>query len=161
MLMLSGWQCAALSLCQMRRLSPRNPLKLCSWKATSPDDSRGPHLNWNLVPFGWECVIGQNRVCAHWVGRLKVGPLIGGLGVNPLLKSWIQLIQLNKELPNSICPSISQCLHTCQLRKNWTHKIVWNGKETAKESRHRPVGIQPRMSRTRSGDCRVCFPVWN
>lgn len=32
--------------------------------------------------------------------------------------------------------------------KNWTHKTAWKGKESAKESRHRPAGIQPRMSRT-------------
>lgn len=44
------------------------------------------------------------------------------------------------------------------LEKNWTHKMVWNGKEIAKESRHRPVGIQPRMSRTQVEIVVCVFP---
>lgn len=42
-------------------------------------------LTETLYPLA-ESVIGQNRAFAHWVGRVKVGPLIGGLRVNPLLK---------------------------------------------------------------------------
>lgn len=36
--------------------------------------------------------------------------------------------------------------------------MVWNGKEIAKESRHRPVGIQPRMSRTQVEIVVCVFP---
>lgn len=70
----------------MRRLSPRNPPKAMQLEGDRVQITQEALiLTETLYPLA-ESVIGQNRVFAHWVGRLKVGPLIGGLRVNPLLK---------------------------------------------------------------------------
>ena len=62
-------------------------------------------------------------------------PLIGGLRVNPLLKELNSVNSAEKGASRFNLPL-------------YFPVFAWNGKETAKESRHRPAGIQAIMSRT-------------